>query len=258
MSFRPSAASGGICSDYQRTPLRLPTPKTSPEFTRSCLGGLAYGQLTRPVEGSLFDIRYSPSPIRRSTFIIRYSLFAIPHPPSAVRHSLFDIRYSPFLPRHSSVVIRYSPPLTPKSSPISLNSHQCRVRFFAPPNWLARGPVPRAIVPRASSPCILTHRRFAMLLSPTLPRHFPPLPPKSCFIWLRSRWTRSCLERKIVWAEGQIRATRGVIWTSGAPNDFSPSSESRSTPIHYSQEPQNFPRIFLARQVYSLYNGSGL
>jgi hypothetical protein len=47
-----------------------------------------------------------------------------------------------------------------------------------------------------------------------------------------------------------IRATRGVIWTSGAPNDFSRSCDSPSTPVYYSEEPQSSPRFPLqARSV---------
>ena len=42
------------------------------------------------------------------------------------------------------------------------------------------------------------------------------------------RSLRKCMKKstaiyfhqKIVWAEGKIRAGRGVIWASGAPNDF--------------------------------------
>jgi len=44
--------------------------------------------------------------------------------------------------------------------------------------------------------------------------------------WLEHKEPRSYFERKIVWAEGQIRAAKGVIWASGAPNDFSRSSEA--------------------------------
>jgi len=47
------------------------------------------------------------------------------------------------------------------------------------------------------------------------------------------------VERKTVWAEGQIRATRGVIWTSWAPDDFSRSCETLIATIHYSDEPKN-------------------
>ncbi|MFH1882784.1 MAG: hypothetical protein ABIL62_08760, partial [Planctomycetota bacterium] len=46
-----------------------------------------------------------------------------------------------------------------------------------------------------------------------------------------------CLERKIVWAEAQIWGTWGEICASGAPNDFSRSSETPIAPTHYSEEP---------------------
>jgi hypothetical protein len=52
-----------------------------------------------------------------------------------------------------------------------------------------------------------------------------------------------CVERKIVWAEGQIRATRGVIWTSGAPNNFARPSDSPNGPIHYSEESEKIQKI---------------
>jgi len=75
----------------------------------------------------------------------------------------------------------------------------------------------------------------------------PPNPPPKHFIRLMSRWPlqvralESSGEKNRPWG---IRATRGVIWTSGpalslsngAPNDFSRPSESRRTPIHYSKE----------------------
>jgi hypothetical protein len=35
---------------------------------------------------------------------------------------------------------------------------------------------------------------------------------------------------------------RGEICASGAPNDFSRSSETPNTPTHYSQEPTLYPR----------------
>ena len=54
--------------------------------------------------------------------------------------------------------------------------------------------------------------------------------------WPDKPGPRTCLERKIVWAEGQIRATRGVIWTSGAPNDFSRSYDTPISPIHFPDE----------------------
>jgi len=37
----------------------------------------------------------------------------------------------------------------------------------------------------------------------------------------RFRWNFDRIKRKIVWAEGKIRAGRGVILPSGAPNDSS-------------------------------------
>jgi len=47
----------------------------------------------------------------------------------------------------------------------------------------------------------------------------------------------SGLERKIVWAEAQIWAAWGEICASGAPNDFSRSSETTNAPTHFSDEP---------------------
>ncbi|MFH1884563.1 MAG: hypothetical protein ABIL62_17850, partial [Planctomycetota bacterium] len=44
--------------------------------------------------------------------------------------------------------------------------------------------------------------------------------------------------RKIVWAEAQIWGTWGEICASGAPNDFSRSSETPIAPTHYSEEPK--------------------
>jgi len=48
------------------------------------------------------------------------------------------------------------------------------------------------------------------------------------------------LERKIVCPEAQIWGRRGEICASGAPNDFSRSSETPNTPTHYSEEPKYF------------------
>jgi len=62
------------------------------------------------------------------------------------------------------------------------------------------------------------------------------------FIRLTSRWPaparlRGRIERKIVWADGQISAARGVIWTSGDPNDFSRSLGTTRSPALCSYEP---------------------
>jgi len=68
------------------------------------------------------------------------------------------------------------------------------------------------------------------------------------FIRLMSRWPLQVRALELSGEKNRplgIRATRGVIWTfgpalslsNGAPNDFSRPSESRSTPIHYSEEP---------------------
>ncbi len=66
---------------------------------------------------------------------------------------------------------------------------------------------------------------------------------KIWFIRLMRRWTKQirALElcgEKIVWAEAQIWGRRGEICASGAPNDFSRSSETPNTPTHYSEEPK--------------------
>jgi len=45
------------------------------------------------------------------------------------------------------------------------------------------------------------------------------------------------LERKIVWAEAQIWVAWGEICASGAPNDFSRSSETPNAPTHFPDEP---------------------
>jgi len=80
---------------------------------------------------------------------------------------------------------------------------------------------------------------------------------KKCFIRLMRRWLehkepRSYFERKIVWAEGQIRAARGVIWASGAPNDFSRSSEPTTNLLISRMSPKNYFPVVLPVLLASL------
>jgi len=56
------------------------------------------------------------------------------------------------------------------------------------------------------------------------------------------------LERKIVGAEAQIWGRRGEICASGAPNDFSRSSETPNTTTHYSEK--SFFAVFAKKKEF--------